>query len=877
MTNEGPVGAHAVLGDENGPSDLELVQRTREGDSRAFGELWNRHSRAGRTVARSYALDPDDVVAESFAKVLQAIKGGGGPTAAFRPYLFSTIRNVAMQWRKASIVDASDELDALADPSSEDSETLLALDKSLTAQAFRSLPTRWQEALWYSEVEQLSSQEISPLLGMTSNAVSALTFRAREGLRQAWIQAHLVRSADTECAAVIEKLGSYTRGSLGPRESKRVEAHLAGCPSCTIVEEEAKDIGSRLALVMLPLAAGIAGALAYTVWLQGGSSASAATLGALASGVGPGGAGSGSVVAGGAGSASVGTGGAGSGAAGSASVGTGGAGSGAAGSGAAGSGAAGSASVVSGGSAPVGADAAAKMQQAFNTHSNTSHSLGSSGPEPIHDANAVGGDTASRAAGHSASHAAGHSASHAAGRAASRAGSHAATAAPVDRAVGRMPTPANVPSIMPSPGVLAGIGLAVAAAIGAAFVLGPLASHTATTPISEVAAAQSSGGERQFDANALYGAPKPGAAARTAAAQAAAEATAQAAAATAAQAAAAAAQAAANTTADGAGSGAGGQSAHSGAGTSGSGSSESGSSGSGSSGSGSSGSGSSGSGTGTAGGDPTQSSPTNGGASTQPGGGSTPTSPPTSPPPASPPPASPPASPPPTSPPPSVPPTVPPTAPPTSPPPTSPPPTAPPTAPPTTPPPTDEAPQPPQAQFTLDENNQLYPILAGTANPGATVEVVDQTAVGAEVVAQTVADGSGSFGLRDFPGLGFGTHRLAVRQVSDAGVASAATSSTAVVLDDIRILSPTAGATLDDVDYVLAASGDAQSFFDVIVDGVSAATGLPLNSDGNASVQLRLPDTTSAGPVTISVRYSDSSAGRFGPEKSVSVTFAPAT
>lgn len=96
------------------------------------------------------------------------------------------------------------------------------------------------------------------------------------------------------------------------------------------------------------------------------------------------------------------------------------------------------------------------------------------------------------------------------------------------------------------------------------------------------------------------------------------------------------------------------------------------------------------------------------------------------------------------------------------------------------------------------------------------------------------------------------------------------------MLDDIRILSPTAGTTLDDVDYVLAAAGDAQSLFDVIVDGLSTATGLQLNSDGNASVQLSLDDTTSAGPVTVSVRYSDSSAGRFGPEKSVTLTFDPA-
>ncbi|MBM7471428.1 sigma-70 family RNA polymerase sigma factor [Subtercola frigoramans] len=277
VVSSSPVGAHAIPDADNGPSDLDLVERTRRGDSRAYAELWNRHSRAGRTVARSYSSpDADDIVSESFAKVLQAIKNGGGPTTAFRPYLFSTIRNVAMQWKRGSIVDASDELDALADPHSEENETLLALDKSLTAQAFRSLPTRWQEALWYSEVEQLSASEMSPLLGMSPNAISALTFRAREGLRQAWIQAHLVRAADSECASVIEKLGSYTRGSLGQREARKIREHLGTCASCSIVDDEAREVGSRLTLVLLPLVAGISGALAYTVWLQGGSSASAA-------------------------------------------------------------------------------------------------------------------------------------------------------------------------------------------------------------------------------------------------------------------------------------------------------------------------------------------------------------------------------------------------------------------------------------------------------------------------------------------------------------------------------------------------------------------------------------------------------------------------
>ncbi|SKA91650.1 RNA polymerase sigma factor, sigma-70 family [Agreia bicolorata] len=263
-------------------SDMELVECTREGNSAAFGELWVRHSRAGRAVARSHRFDADDLLSEAFARVFQAISAGGGPTAAFRPYLFTTIRNVSMQWARAKNADASEDLDLIADPSTEEDASLAALDKSLTVSAFRSLPTRWQETLWYSEVEQLTSAEIAPLLGMKANAVSALAYRAREGLRQAWIQAHLQRTTDPECAVAIERLGSFTRGTLGPRESKRVREHLSGCTSCSIVADEARQVGSRLALVLLPLAAGVSGAAGFLSWTQAGSGAAGGMAAAAA-------------------------------------------------------------------------------------------------------------------------------------------------------------------------------------------------------------------------------------------------------------------------------------------------------------------------------------------------------------------------------------------------------------------------------------------------------------------------------------------------------------------------------------------------------------------------------------------------------------------
>ena len=268
-------------------ADADLILRTRSGDTEAFGELWRRHYPSGIAVARSVtsSIDPDDLVQESYTRIYQAIVKGGGPNGSFRAYLFTSIRNTAAAWGRSRREDAMDELDTVADPDSTDQASNDALDRSLTAQAFRSLPTRWQEVLWYTEIEQMRPNEVAPLLGMKSGAVSQLAFRAREGLREAWIQAHLRSSAPgSECQWTIEHLGAYSRGNLGARDHRRIEAHLDECARCMIVAAEAKDVSKRLALVLLPLVLGVTGAAGYLAALQGGG-APIVALAAMPSGI----------------------------------------------------------------------------------------------------------------------------------------------------------------------------------------------------------------------------------------------------------------------------------------------------------------------------------------------------------------------------------------------------------------------------------------------------------------------------------------------------------------------------------------------------------------------------------------------------------------
>lgn len=84
-------------------------------------------------------------------------------------------------------------------------------------------PTEWKAA---------ASQEVAPLLGLAPNAVAALAYRAREGLRQAYLPAHLRDQNAADCHECATNLGAYVHDGLSARDRRRVDAHLDGCASC---------------------------------------------------------------------------------------------------------------------------------------------------------------------------------------------------------------------------------------------------------------------------------------------------------------------------------------------------------------------------------------------------------------------------------------------------------------------------------------------------------------------------------------------------------------------------------------------------------------------------------------------------------------------
>lgn len=236
--------------DAGAPDDAELVAAVRCGDLEAYGLLYRRHVGAARTQAKQLVgsrPDAEDLVAEAFAKVLDAIRAGGGPDQAFRAYLLTTVRNTLCDRRRRDRP-----LEWTDDPGRYDvglpweDPAVAELEATLAARAFHRLPERWREVIWRTEVEQAPRPEVASLFGLTPNGVAALAYRARERLRQAYLQEHVAAGARREHRPAVDRLGAWTRGRLTGRARSGVEAHLRSCPDCRALARELADVNGTL-------------------------------------------------------------------------------------------------------------------------------------------------------------------------------------------------------------------------------------------------------------------------------------------------------------------------------------------------------------------------------------------------------------------------------------------------------------------------------------------------------------------------------------------------------------------------------------------------------------------------------------------------------
>lgn len=272
-----------VLEIPSAPTDAQLIAAVRRGDTSAYAELFSRHRDAAVRLARQLTRDgeADDLVSEAFTRVLVLLQAGKGPDEAFRAYLLTSIRRLHVdRVRSTTRTRPTDDEKVLDRGVPFDDAVAAAFENDVAARAFSSLPERWQLVLWHLEVEGQKPADVAPLLGMSPNSVSALAYRAREGLRQAYLESHATTTDDASCRAVTGLLGGFVRQGLSARDTTKVDRHLDGCRRCTGVYLELVEVNQDLRAILAPALLGQAAA----GYLGAASAAGAATAGVAAVG-----------------------------------------------------------------------------------------------------------------------------------------------------------------------------------------------------------------------------------------------------------------------------------------------------------------------------------------------------------------------------------------------------------------------------------------------------------------------------------------------------------------------------------------------------------------------------------------------------------------
>jgi RNA polymerase sigma factor (sigma-70 family) len=233
-------------------SDAELITAVRAGEMSAFGVLYERHLMAAIRAAGhlvSVPAEREDLVSEAFTRILRLLREGRGPDQDLRPYLLVTMRNIAITstrrtWPYAEVP----EMDPVAPA---DEPVLDRWRAEAAADAFASLPERWRTVLWHTEVQEEKPAHLAPVLGLRPNGVSALAYRAREGLRQAYLRQQVPDPPPGPCRSMVAKLAGYVRHNIPVPLSKKIAHHLRGCPGCRARADALSWLNTELRVLIL--------------------------------------------------------------------------------------------------------------------------------------------------------------------------------------------------------------------------------------------------------------------------------------------------------------------------------------------------------------------------------------------------------------------------------------------------------------------------------------------------------------------------------------------------------------------------------------------------------------------------------------------------
>ncbi len=178
-------------------TDLELVDRFRNGEDSAFNELAQRHKEKIYWTARRFVddhQDADDIVQQVLWKAYEGLKQFRSDSNVFTWLYRITVNTSLNAVRKKKLREFLhfDELFESESPESERPDEVMEQeeDRSLIQQAVAGLPEKQQSVFVLRYYEQLSYEEISAILKTSVGGLKANYFHALKKIQEYVKRAH---------------------------------------------------------------------------------------------------------------------------------------------------------------------------------------------------------------------------------------------------------------------------------------------------------------------------------------------------------------------------------------------------------------------------------------------------------------------------------------------------------------------------------------------------------------------------------------------------------------------------------------------------------------------------------------------------------------
>lgn len=176
-------------------SERSLIEKTLEGDQRAFMELVSPYRT--RLVRKAVSMlgnpqDAEDILQEALVTAYRALKSFRGESGIYT-WLYRIVVNKCRDFHRSKKNAPSDSLDAVAFMIQDDRIDLeknleLSAESSYLIQQINTLEKRYREILVMRYFDDLSYQEIASVLEIQVGTVKSRLFKARELLKRAILQ-----------------------------------------------------------------------------------------------------------------------------------------------------------------------------------------------------------------------------------------------------------------------------------------------------------------------------------------------------------------------------------------------------------------------------------------------------------------------------------------------------------------------------------------------------------------------------------------------------------------------------------------------------------------------------------------------------------------